>query len=300
MVAEIPAADFCIEIDYAKNSPNPSRVFRAMSDLIEALESVDHTLLEPLELKLEPVFLLEDIETGSVRTWLIQRLQSVDDDALKSGDYKKVIASYLVKGKYAAIDFLNKKAAITSSADIEPLEREIFQLGKDAYVSKLLPSYRPVSRQRLLNDINKISNALDPLTDSDKVLFIENTGRQTEFNLSLSVTPETIDELLTRETISSRMTMILKVKKPDFLGDSKWEFRFDNKPFVAKIADQEWMLRYHAGKEPLSPGDALKGEVETIVKYGFEGEVVDIQHTVLKVIEIIRPDQHDQEVLYPG
>ena len=52
-------ADFCLEIDYAKNSPNPSRVFRAMSDLIEALQSVDHTLLEPLETTLQPIFLLE-------------------------------------------------------------------------------------------------------------------------------------------------------------------------------------------------------------------------------------------------
>lgn len=286
--------DFCIEIDYAKGSRNPSRVFRAMSDLIEALQSLDATLVEPLAIKLEPVLLLEDIEAGSIRAWLAQKIEGIDDDSLKSGDYKKVIGSYLVKGKYAAVDFLNKKTEIASPADIEPLERELFALGEDAYVSRLIPTYTPVSRQRLLNDINKINNALEPLTDSDKVSFITNDGQETHFNLSLSIAPETIDELLTREAITSRLVMILKVKRPDFLGDAKWEFRYDKKPVIAKIADEQWLADYRAGKETLKPGDALKAEVETTVKYGFEGDVIDTQHTILKVIEIIRPEPLEQ------
>lgn len=294
-MAELPPhADFCIEIDYAKNSPNPSRVFRAMSDLIEALQSVDSTLIEPLEIRLEPILLLEDIEAGSIRAWLTQKIEGVDDDALKSGDYKRVVGSYLVKGKRAFIDFLNKKTVITSAADIEPLERELFSLGEEAYVSRLLPTYHPVSRQRLLNDINKINNALAPLTETDRVSFVTNDGEETPFNLSLSIAPETIDELLTREAITSRLVMILKVKRPDFLGDSKWEFRYDKKPVIAKIADEKWLADYRAGKETLKPGDALKAEVETTVKYGFEGDVIDTQHTILTVIEIIRPEPLEQ------
>jgi hypothetical protein len=294
MVTPLPDADFCIEIDYVKGSPNPSRVFRAMSDLIEALQSVDSTLCEPLSSKLEPVLLLEDIEIGSVRTWLAQKIEGIPDQALESGDYKKVVGSYLVKGKYAVVDFLNKKTEIRSAADIEPLEREILELGKDAYVSQLLPTYHTVSRQRLLNDVNKINQALEPLTEGDKVSYIANDGKTTGFNLALSIAPETIDDLLTREAITSRLVMILKVKRPDFLGESKWEFRYDKKPFIAKVADEQWLADYRAGKETLIPGDALKAEVESTVKYGFEGDVVDTQHTILKVIEIIRPEPLEQ------
>src|SRR2546421_496258 len=118
-MADTPHADFCIEIDYAKDSPNPSRVFRAMSDLIEALQSVDSTLAESLAIKLEPVLLLEDIEAGSIKAWLAQKIESVDDQALKSGDYKKVIGSYLVKGKYLVVDFLRGKTEIKSGSDVE-------------------------------------------------------------------------------------------------------------------------------------------------------------------------------------
>jgi hypothetical protein len=289
-----PHADFCISIDYEKNSPNPSRVFRAMSDLIEALESVDATLIEPLNSKLKPVLLLEDIEASSIKAWMSQQiltaLESVDDDSVKSGDYKKVIGSYLVKGKHALVRFFENKTEIKSGADIEALEQELFQLGEEAYLSQLLPHHQPVSRQRLLSDINKINSALAPLTEFDKVKFIDGEGHSSNFNLTLSIAPETIAEILTREVITTPpLTMILKIKRPDFLGDAQWEFRFDGKPFFAKIAHEQWLANYRDGLEPLVPGDALKAIVETSVRYGFEGEVIEQHHIILEVIEAIRP-----------
>jgi hypothetical protein len=74
-----------ILLGVAKDSPHPSRVFRAMSDLIDALQSVDSTLVESLSIKLEPVLLLEDIEASSIKAWLTQRIENVEDEALKSG-----------------------------------------------------------------------------------------------------------------------------------------------------------------------------------------------------------------------
>jgi hypothetical protein len=299
---DMPHADFCIEIDYEKNSPNPSRVFRAASDLLEALESLDNTLLEPLDLKLEPILLLEDIKTSSVKIWIAQKvktaLESVDNDAVGSGDYRKVIGSYLVKGISATVRFLDKKTEITSAADIEPLEQEIFQLGEQAYLSQLLPHHQSVSRKRLLNDVNKINAALAPLAGADKVNFIDNEGQSTGFNLSLSIAPETIDEILTREVITSPpLLMILKIKKPDFLGDSQWEFRFDNRPLLARIVHEEWLAKYRNGDEPLVPGDALKGKVQATVRYGFEGEVIEQHHVIFEVIEVIRPPRPNQTPL---
>jgi hypothetical protein len=273
-----------------------------MSDLIEALESLDSTLIEPLNVKLQPVLLLEDIEASSIKAWIAQQvkttLESVDNDALLSGDYKKVIATYLVRGKSAAIHFLENKTEIKTAQDIEPLENALFQLGDDAYLSQLLPHHQTISRQRLLNDINKINTALSPLTQSDKVQFIDSEGQSANFNLSLAIAPETIDDILTREVITHPLLpMILKIKKPDFLGDSQWEFRFDNKPFVAKIAHDEWLLKYRAGEIPLVPGDALKGNVQTEVRYGFEGEVIEQHHTIVEVIEEIRPNRPSQAAL---
>jgi hypothetical protein len=69
-MAENLKADFCIEIDYKKDSENPSRVFEAMTALIKSFQSFDEDLIKSIDNKIEPVLLLEDIEIGSLKTWL--------------------------------------------------------------------------------------------------------------------------------------------------------------------------------------------------------------------------------------
>ena len=52
--------DFCIEIDYKKDSENPSRVFRSMSEIIEACQNIDRQLVNVIDVNIETVLLLED------------------------------------------------------------------------------------------------------------------------------------------------------------------------------------------------------------------------------------------------
>ncbi len=54
-------ADFCIEIDFKKDSESPTRVFRTMSDLIDAFHAFDIDLVKSIDSKIEPVMMLEDI-----------------------------------------------------------------------------------------------------------------------------------------------------------------------------------------------------------------------------------------------
>jgi hypothetical protein len=81
--------------------------------------------------------------------------------------------------------------------------------------------------------------------------------------------------------------MTLLVKKPDYLGQSRWEFRQDDHPLEAKIVDLEWLERFQDGRVVLKPGDALKAIVKTEVARGFEGNVVDARHEVTKVLAVV-------------
>ena len=289
-------ADFCIEIDFEKGSGNPSRVFRAMSDLIDALQETDRSLIKSIDGKIEPVLLLEDVETGSIKAWLRQALESVDDDGLKSGDWKKVVGSYLVKSKYLMIDFLEKKTSIQGGQEIEGLEKELLLLAERTDV-KHFPAYEPISREALVRDLNKINTALAPLNDSDKARFVTDEGK-TDFNLSLHIAPETIEELITSEAIQSVSEMILKVKKPDFLGTSQWEFRHDKKSISASIVDATWLAAFQEGEVPVKPGDAIRAEVLTEVRYGFDREVVSTHYSVIKVIQVIPRNPPEQQRLF--
>src|SRR6202047_5478333 len=104
-------ADFGIEIGFKPGSDAPSRVFRTMTALIEAFETVDRELVNSVA-RVQPVLLLEDIEVGSIKTWLRTQLEALDDQALKSGEWKKVLGIYLVKAKYIIIDFLKGRSTI--------------------------------------------------------------------------------------------------------------------------------------------------------------------------------------------
>ncbi len=81
--------------------------------------------------------------------------------------------------------------------------------------------------------------------------------------------------------------MILKVKKPDFLGESMWDFRYEGKKLPAKLLDDAWLKSFRNGEVTLHPGDALKGMVEVETKYGIEREVIATHHNIVKVEEII-------------
>jgi hypothetical protein len=193
-IASDNLAKFSIEIDFVKGVGDPSRVFRAMSDLITALHDVDRALIGTIDTKIEPLLLLEDIETGSIKSWLKQGLESVDDDALKKGDW--------------------------------------------------------------------------------------------------------IEDLITSEIIETPTPMIMKVKKPDFFGESMWDFKYDNRTIEVKIAHSQWLVDYQAGKIPINPGDAIKADVMVRVRYGLDGEVLSTQYTATNIKEVIPKSRLMQAQLF--
>ena len=290
-------ADFYIEIDFQKGTGSPSRVFRAMSDLIDALQETDKNLITSIDAKLQPVLLLENVETGSVRAWLKQAVESIDDEGLKKGDWKIVVGNYLLRAKYLMVRFLDKKTDIKDAQEIAELEKEVHQLAEATDV-KQFPAYEPISRERLVRSIDKINTALAPLNDNDRAKIVTNEGEQANFNLSLQIAPETIDDLITAEMIQSVSEMILKVKKPDFLGTSQWEFRHDNRTIPAKILDEQWLADFQAGGITIKPGDAIRAEVLTEVRYGFDRDVVSTQYSVIKVFQLIPKQQTSQPGLF--
>lgn len=285
--------DFCIEIDFQKGSESPSRVFRTMTELIETFQDIDNDLVQSIDEKLEPVIIIEDIEVGSLKTWLSSRIRDIDDEALKELDWKPIVGSYLVKGKYIILDFISGKTEITSREQVEQLESDLHNLAESTNV-KQIPSYGPIHSQKLLSDMEKITSSLSHLNEKDKAKYIT-SEKVVEMNAKFKIVPEKIEELLTEEEIKSTASMILKVKKPDYLGESQWEFRHEKKSILAKILDAGWLKSFQKRKYDVRPGDSLRATVETIVKYGYDKEVVGIHRNILKVNEILPSSQSMQK-----
>ena len=88
---ERTGSDFCLEVGFERGSEGPARVFSTIANLITAFQEVDRLLVRSIDSKIEPILLLEDVEAGSIRIWLRDRLLEADDEALKKLDWKPLV-----------------------------------------------------------------------------------------------------------------------------------------------------------------------------------------------------------------
>ena len=298
-------ADFCLKIDFDKTQSSPDRVFSTMAELIKACHEIDKLLIKSISTKIEPVILLEDVESGSILTWLKVVLEKTDDESLKSGDWKKVIGSYLVESKYFIIDFINNRTKITDKESIEKLQQDLFKLTSDTNI-KLLPTYIPINENELIQSIETYNNSLIPLCKTDKAYYSypkEKTENEFElntvpFNLEFSFSPEHVIELFVKESITNENTLILTVKKPDYLGDSQWEFRHGKKRIDAKIDDLEWLNKFKNREIDLRPGDALRAKLAITENYDYHNEVTSVVYVIKEVQDVMKLPAYKQTNMF--
>lgn len=276
---------YYVEVDYERGAERPERIFHAMADLIEAFQRIDLHLAESIGAGIEPVVVLEEVEAGSIRTWLATVLRSVDDEALKKLDWKQIVGTYLVRAKARILKYLDGKKEITDPADVEVLEAELVQLAEETQV-RYIPAYTPIPRRLLLADLNDVSAAVAPLNPRESAVALledERVAIPREFSIST----DAIDRILTDQTLDNDADLILKVKKPDYLGNSMWEFRHEGHKIEANISDTGWLQRFRRREVNLGPGDAIRAVLHTTVHYDKSGEVVTSERRVTKVHEVI-------------
>jgi hypothetical protein len=283
-------AAFAIEIDFVKGKGDPSRPFRTMVELTEALSRFDKDLVKSVDTTIEPVLILENVEAGSIKSWFLSVLNSTDDTALQSGDWKKIVGSYAVRGKYALLKWLN---GAESAADPKLLESIQAELLKEAEETKVrgLPGYAPMSRTRLAAHIADITSSLEYLDEGDSAQYESPQEGIVSFNRALRVVPEELTEVLATRTVVNENEMILKVKKPDFLGSSMWEFRHDGHAIEAKMADTVWLKKFHDDGAGVLPGSALRARVRIESPYDMDNEALPPRYTVIEVLEVLPPPE---------
>jgi hypothetical protein len=265
-----------------------------MAELIEAFRAIDRDLARAVSVAVHAEVLLERVEAGSVKAFIRTLLQHVDDEALKNLEWKPLVGVYLVRAKHAILRWLDGRDKIGSRAEVVELQQEIAELAP-VVPQELLPA-GTVPLDRLLEDMQLISIAVAELRPEDSAALVSVVD-VTPIEKRIRITSEDIAQLLTQETISSETIMTLLVKKPDYLGNSKWEFKHGDHALDARIADLDWLARFQSGEVDLKPGDALQAIVRTEVAVGFEGNNVDTRHEVLKVLAVVPGTTSEQDTL---
>ena len=252
--------------------------------MIVAMQGLDHTLCASVDSTINPEMMLEDIEAGSIKIWLSNQLRRVDDDGLKKMDWKPIVGKYLVRAKYAVIRWSNKEGPDSTLAG---LARELRTIAAETDV-KHIPDYAPPSVAEIAEGVKKIDRAKGFLLPADKIILDSDAEGEIRFNLSVRWTDEELSNLAVKETTTfEKMPITLIVKRPDYLGISKWDFRFGKKAISAKIEDSSWLARFHGREIDIRPGDALKCLATIQHKYGFDNELIVEDYTVTEVLSVL-------------
>lgn len=279
-------SDFAIYIDFDRNAPKPQRIFQSIEGLISAFERLDRALAGSIDSSIEPVLMLEDIEAGSIKVWLRDVLLQTEDHNLQELDWRRIVGRYLVVAKYAFVRWVNDEEERSRPGSLADLREHFALLARETDVKKI-PAYGVPSATEILSTAEDVARALGRLSSSDKAQFLTRDGEQ-NFNLLIDWNQLNIAELAVRETIlSPAIPMILAVRKPDYLGETQWEFRHGKKTIRAKIIDENWLRKFQARRIDVRPGDALRCRVSQEIKYGYDNELISETYTIERVEEVL-------------
>jgi hypothetical protein len=224
---------------------------------------------------------LEDVEASSLKAFFKNILQRVDDEGLKTADWKLLVGHYLVKAKYIALEWCDKDGP----SSLEDLRGALVRLAQETDVRQL-PDYAPVSEGKLLVAMDRIQRAKGELDAGDH-LTIESDDRIYEVDLGKQwEVPKIQPEQVGRET-ENKGEIILTIRKPDFIRDTMWQFTFGGIPVFARILDAGWLEQFHRRQVPLIPGDSLRCAVTFTYEYEVSGGLMDQRIAIDKVLEVI-------------
>lgn len=285
-----PESDIVLKIDFRDGYGSAARPFEIAAGLIKALEKIDDALVKSVDSKIETALIVEDLQKSSIKVFLRNVLRHLDDDALKTLDWKPLVGQFLVRGKYAAIKWLDG-----DSRKISDLTDEVAALAKEAAEINHLPLPAPPNPARLAQGLDDWQRAKGRLEPGEGLTI---TLDSTEYTVDLSsdwLPSECADDIEgDRELVSDHETILI-VRKPDMLGHAAWQFKLGKKSLSFPIEDADWLSSYQAREVVLMPQDAMHVVLRTESKFSEKGELLESKQKVIKVLRVIPQAGGQQE-----
>lgn len=277
-----PDFEFAIIVDFKKEEGSPTRVFSTASAMVEAFERLDHSLVRSVDTSIRPQMVLEDVEVSSLKAWFKNVLRAADDQALKGMDWRPAVGKYLVRAKYMVLRWMEDEDPPKTLPDLRENLRE---LAEETDVRRM-PFYDPPDTKDLIDFASRVQKAKAKLGADDRLRY--ETKDDGEIEITATIDVADLEELATKETYTSAPAqMILAVKKPDYLGASRWELRHGGRTISAKIEHQDFLRRFQGRQVDVRPGDALRCMVQSELRYGFDNTLISERHTIVEVLEVL-------------
>lgn len=280
---------FSLRIKFERNSRQPERVFSSMANLIQSMQELDMVIARCVSVDLRPEYILEDVESQSVRAKLKLILLNIEDEHLLNFDWKKIVGKFLFQAKYKILSKLENVNNISRPDQIDEIAKDVDEL---ACISGALqiPSYRAISHREMLNAIGLVSASVGRLGDNDSVEYLHDDDLIVVKDIHV-IPVEEYDVLVSECIHEGEHEESLKIRKPDFIGNTGWGFMKNGKNASIKIADDEWLANFKKGDVALRPGDSMRVRImEGVSKNKRTGSIATTQ-LITKVLDVYRDEK---------
>lgn len=276
---------FELKLEFNKDTEDPSRLFRSFADLIESINELDITIAKSINSSISSKIYLNDIEKGSLigKLWnhlVINDENKLDENTVESED----INSFIDKSRNKSIEFLESHKS--SVEDLKTLAKDIDNIANEHGIKETF-NYAETNILDLAKKLNNIGDSISKLNDDEKFVITNSQNEIEEISSGCEkINIEDVEKALTAEEINSESTVYYKIKRPDFLGDSQWEFKHGKKSLKVKILDEKWLDDFQNGLVIVVPGDSLKVKIKQSFNYNKNGYLISEKTEIINVIEI--------------
>ena len=277
-----------IRFEYSKTKP-PKDIFKEYTLMLTAFEKAENEMVKSISASLQYKSSLESVEMGSIvtkiKSWIEDSEPELGNEKIRNLDVKK----YILDGVKAITDNLSQDKDITKST-IDKMTSDLNNLAEVHKIKETF-SYAPIQQKNLIEISKFIREATSNLTNDEKVYLVEESGISIELPKKINIQVTETDITSRERIIENELEQILKIKKPDYIADSAWEFKFGKNFRNIKIEDSDWINQFLNKEIKLYPGDSLRCKVLTVEEYDKLGTLVTSKVSIIKVLEIIKGDE---------
>ncbi len=283
-------SEYEIRLDFKRETENPSRLFRAFAEIIEGVNDLNYFIAQTVNTSIKSKIILDDIEKGSLIGKLYNELIFGKEGQIDNSPEKEKIESYIEESRAETLKFISEKKS--SVVDLEILKDNISKIATEKELKDTFNFEEP--------DLLKLAKSINNINDSTKNLNNKESFEVKSQNREIKdiksgtqkIDIDAVEEALTENKIVNESEMIYLIKKPDFLGDSAWSFKYGNKAISIKILHENWLEEFHFGRKIVLPGDSLKVIVKQTSKYNKNGYLISDKLEIIKVIDIIHNNEN--------
>jgi hypothetical protein len=278
--------DYEIKLDFIPGNNNPENLFIAFVNAIKYFKKIDKMLARTIANDYDISSSLIEVKSGSLRGFFRAKVEIKETDLHvqdQDDDLENKIKKYLHNGRktitQGLFDFEDNDKSINQIIE------EVKKVADDTGISKE-PFFAPPSKNGIIPIINAAQDTGETLDDKTSLFYSAENESAIELPRKIKMDETLLGE--SRKTLPNIQRLILKIKKPDYLGDSKWEMKHGNNKLICKIEDDIWVEKFKSKKVFAFPGDSLDCNVRILNEYDSKLNLIKSEYFILEVLDVIQ------------